>query len=422
MGDGIRLATSASTTVDDFGPLIDFDAQSASLEEQNNMPTIEKQKEEWIKSFLLNERSNMGSGCRLDDGAPTSNSNNLEEMSIELGKFNQLIEKRQLFEAMLTDESINELRRMRRDYQNASREIDRHKLRLQINVAFPHLGAINRELMSQEARMIQLNTTETTVHHGASRALKSASGNRPSESVIVSYSVTRDPFSSERNALAGRIESFYKPREQDRFESVWQKVKDDSPIIKITEVLKHLPNIKISFDKPDDIAKMVMVMAGTAPDSQEMRLLTNAFDGVKSIEKKEGNTLFVAREGTRKIPPPQMINIGAGISVEAVEVSSISCKIGEGKNPSLKDIDGITIKLRVPSAIRNLAGVRSDVKVRKLELEADNSGGWKLVLTVDNPVAKLQRKAIAAIVSNVPKDDQVKVPIMMLDKSGNVAR
>ncbi len=422
MGDGIRLATSAGTTVDDFGPLIDFDTQSASPEEQNNMPTIEKQKEEWIKSFLLNERRVLGAGCRLDDSAPTSNSNNLEVARIELGKFNQLIEKRQLFEAMLTDESMDELRRMRREYQNASREIDRHKIGLQINVAFPHLGAINRELLSQEARMIQLDTTETTVHHGASRALRSGAGNRPSESVLVSYSVTRDPFSSERTALAGRIESFYKPREQDRFESVWQKVKDDSPIIKINEVLKHLPNIKFSFDKPADIAKMVMVMAGTAPDSQEMRLLTSAFDGVKSIEKKEGNRLFADREGTRKIPPPQMINIGAGISVEAVEAGSISCKIGDRKNPSLEDIEGITIKLRVPSAIRNLAGVRSDVKVRKLEMEADYAGGWKLVLTVDNPVAKLQRKAIASIVSNVPKDDQVKVPIMMLDKSGNVAR
>ncbi len=422
MGDGIRLATSSGTTADGFGPLSDFDREPAALEERQIMPAMEKLKEEWIKAFLLNERSGHSGGNRLEDSLRPCNSDSSEAMKIELGKFNQLLAKRQLFEAMLTDESMNELRRMRRDYRNASCQADRQKLTLEMNVAFPHIGAINRELASHEAAMLQLDTTETTIRHGSSKALRSVSDNRPGDPVLVSYSVTRDPFSAERSALAGQIESFYQPREQDRFESAWQNVKDRSAIEKINEVLKHLPNIKISFDKPADIAKMVMVMAGTAPDSEEMRLLTSAFDGVKSIEKKDGGVLLAARDGARRIPPPHMINLGAGISVEAIEVASISCKIGEGKNPSLEDIEGITIKLRVPQAIRNIGGVRSDVKVRKLEFKADDSGGWKLILTVDNPAAKLQRKAIAAIMSNAPKEDRIRVPILSLDKSGNVIR
>lgn len=397
--------------------------QGAAADKHDLSFLLDKKQDDWIRDFLLNDRLRIKPPAESDQPFATRPGDHVQ-MQQELDAISKLLGERTKLEDRLPDNRSDELRRLRRDLSNASSGTDKEKIRDRIDAEFPQFGELNKELRAHETVAKQLDTGMQKYERDPRFSMRMQSAiqcHRPPEPNPPPQLVHYDPYASQRLALTDRIEKFYQPRPEDGFETVWNRIKDDSPIVKVNEVLKHLPPIKITFEKPADIAKMALIMAGSEPNATETRLLKNVFDGVTSVEKKTGGQLVFTRDGKREIPAPHRVDIGAGISLKGIELGTITGQLSESSQPGLDNIDGVVIKLDVPAAVKGVAGVRSDVPVRKVNLARDENG-WTVFVTVENPVPKLQRKALGLIVNRVPQEDRIKVPVLWLDKDGNVRK
>ncbi len=363
-----------------------------------------------------NERTPALQGNIRTDASPRS-PRDLEKMRNEVDAFNSLLQTRERLESMLPDERAGELRRLRRDYFNAGNDLEKQRMRNNIDVAFPQMAGINTDLRAHAGTVSKLDTLMRSYKRDPLERNGRGEVNYPLRPALPPHMVSFDPYDWFRLEMSGKIESFYQPKLDDKFDAVWQKIKDESALVKANEVLKHLPPLKITFEKSGDIAKMIMIMAGAEPGARDKALLNDVFDGVTSIEKKEGGLVVLSRQGSKFIPAPTKVNVGAGITVKGIELGTISGQLRESDEPGLDKMEGICIRLDVPKAVARI-GVHTEVCVRSISMEHAEDHGWRVFLTVDNPVPLTQRRALGLLIRDVPQEDRIKVPIITLDKDG----
>ncbi|HIA53734.1 MAG TPA: hypothetical protein EYN91_16860 [Candidatus Melainabacteria bacterium] len=313
-------------------------------------------------------------------------------------------------EAKLKPEERDELRHIRRNYSAASTEADREKCRQAMEKLMPGTA----ELSGKIGKLVKALDSIPTMKEipDPQKCMRCHPRQGPTHF---------DPNARERETLkASAVESFYQPRPEDQFEAVWAKNALESPIVKINEVLKHLPPTKIESQDPVKLVKMGLTMSGVELDHTAAKLVEKAVAGIKNISKVSGDRLVIDRDGTVDLPFTDKRDVAAGIKLSSIEVGAISVTLGEGKYPELKDIKGIKVKLNVPAYLSTLAQISNEVEVKRIFFTRNaGSDDFQVNVEVTNPVPAVSRAILKQTVSGAPSGPTIVVPIITLGKDGN---
>ncbi len=313
-------------------------------------------------------------------------------------------------EAKLKPEERDELRHIRRNYSAANTEGERDRCRQAMEKLMPG----TTELSTKIGKLVKALDSIPTMKEipDPQQCIRCHPRQGPTHF---------DPNARERESLkTSAVESFYRPRPEDQFEAVWAKNALESPIVKINEVLKHLPPTKIESQDPVKLVKMGLTMSGVELDHTASKLVEKAVAGIKNISKVSGDRLVIDRDGTVDLPFTDKREIAAGIKLSSIEVGAISVTLGEGKYPELKDIKGVKVKLDVPAYLSALAQINSEVEIKRIFFTRnEGSDDFQVNVEVTNPVPALSREILRRTVTGVPVAPTITVPIMTLGKDGN---
>ncbi len=325
-----------------------------------------------------------------------------EEISWNLSRRNKA-------ESELSPEKRDELRKARREYVCAKTLTEQAKYAKQIEDLVPGSAELNRKLAKQVREMDSLSTAiKKPDPYECMRCHPKPGGD-----------VYEDPYKETRESLRNGYDQFFKPRKEDEFEAKWAQIALDSPVVKVNEILRQLPPVKLSSDDPVKLIKMGLTTAGIELDAQSREIVEQAVGGIKEIAKEGGSKFVIRRAADVRIPFADKTDVGGGIRLDSIQLGTIEFNIGEGKYPELKDIKGLKVNLDVPAYLSKLGQIDNQAEVMRLFFKRNpGTGDFEVNVEVKNPVPFVTRKIAKAVDKRVPDTPTITVPLMTLGPDG----
>ncbi|MBP9092534.1 hypothetical protein KBI23_16045 [bacterium] len=359
---------------------------------------------------------------RFDDPFSLSNKTEKSKTASQVDQIHDLVGQRNIVEKALTTEQKDDLRRARRDYSLAKTADEKTAYAKQIEGLVPGSAALNGR--------IQLALFSMKTEIGDVSAYDRISPRYTS--TIHCHSTRPEPSWAEQQAAARRrneyqlreqvrdaADGFYKPRPEDQFEARWAQMALESPIVKGTEALKQLPPIKISAENTSDVVKFGLTVAGVDLDSQSREKLERVAGSIKSISKEGANRFVVERDMNSEILLPEKQQLKAGIAITGIEVGSIRFQLGDGKYPELKNIEGLKVKLEVPTLLNKVGQIDNEAQIKRIFMTRnEGSGDFTVHAEVVNPVPSAVRTALHLFNSEVPVNATIVAAIAVLGPDG----
>lgn len=319
------------------------------------------------------------------------------------------LSRREKAEADLSPEKKDELRKARREYSCAKTPEEQFKFAKQIEDLVPGSADLNSKLKNQVREM---NSYSTAVKrpdpYECMRCHPKPGGD-----------VYDDPYQNTREKLRNSYDQFFKPRKEDEFEAKWAQMALDSPVVKVTEVLRQLPPVKLSSDDPVKLVKMGLTTSGVDMDVKTKELIEKAVGNIKEITKEGASKFAIKRDADVRVPFPDKIEVGGGITADSLQIGTIEFTLGEGKYPELKDIKGLRVNLQVPTYLSTLGQIDDKADVKRIFFKRNpGTGDFEVNVEVTNPVPFLVRKIANRVDKRVPETPTITVPIITLGPDG----
>ncbi|CAF0719264.1 unnamed protein product [Rotaria sordida] len=225
---------------------------------------------------------------------------------------------------------------------------------------------------------------------------------------------------SIKEGVRDAADRFYKPLPEDKFEARWAQMALESPLVKATEAMKQLPPIKISVENAADVIKFGSTVSGVEIDSNSKKMLEDLTRGVKSISKEGRDSFVIERAGKADIPLPAKVSLPGGMAATGIEIDSLRFRIGDGKYPELNGIEGLKVKLEVPT-IGRIGQIDNECQIKRLYVtRVPGSSDLELKVVVTNPVPALLRHTIGFVKSDMPTGATIDTKIATLGADGKL--
>lgn len=345
-------------------------------------------------------------------------SRNAPEVERCLGVANKCASERDAAEAKLPQDQKDELRKLRRDLSAAPTDADRARLKASIEKVVPGAVELNKVAKDNLDKASNLDTTVwETQKSTMPRMIDTRVCHQPQRSYDTRVPV--DHQAPERAWAAAKYDSFFKPRPGDEFEARWAQVALESPIVKTAEVLKHLPEMKVESKDWNKLVQIGLVTNGIDVNGDMARTLVQILRPIKSVSKSEGNAFTIERNGTTELKLPTAMDLGAGAKATGLEIGTVKFNLGEGTYPSIKNLEGVKVKLEIPTLLRKVGQIDEEARIREISMNRlPGTGDFEVSVLVDNPIPKAVRWLAKQIVDGVPQDDVIKATLMTLGPDG----
>lgn len=194
---------------------------------------------------------------------------------------------------------------------------------------------------------------------------------------------------------------------------------EDSRLVEIIDLLKQLPPTKVRSRNLADLVKLGSEQLGVELDDRTGSLVEDAFDGITGLEKAAGNHFRITRFGTNEIPIPDRPSVGAGVSLDSLQLGTVEFDLGNSPYPDIQNIDGIKVKFQLPEVLKRFGRISDEVAVKRMFVAPDgDSGDLKLYAEVTNPLPWVARRAAQSIFPDTPVRDTLVAPIATLGPDG----
>lgn len=335
----------------------------------------------------------------------------MSAVEAETHEISWLSQRRDVAEKGLAPEKKDELRRARRDYSCAKDEGGRAKCAKQIDDLVPGAGDLNKKIRGSLNYLDTLNTRiETPDPQACMRC-------HPRQNAPM-----YDPLEGARGSAHANLDRFYMPKREDEFEAKWAQIALESPVVKVNEALRQMPAMKVTSEDPVKAVKMALTIAGVDLTGGTSAMIEKAVGGLESISKEGGNKFRISRANTVDLPFPDKRDVGAGITLQSLEIGSIEFTLGEGKYPELSNIKGLKVKLDVPRAVAVLGQIDSEAQVKRIFMTRnEGSGDFQLNVEVNSPVPIATRVLAKQIISDkIPNTATIIVPVATIGPDGKL--